>query len=622
MEGGRRPEEALAAHLRDRHLLLVLDNVEHLLPAASLLAGLLAACPCLVILATSRALIQVRGEHTLPVPLLPTPSSTALPATADGLPTLLEVQALAAFPAVALFVERAQAVWPEFALTPENAGDVTAICRRLDGLPLALELAAASIRLLPPHALLARLERRLVTLTGGARDLPERHQTLRAALAWSYDLLPDAEQALFRRFSTFAGGATLEAVETVGALKENGDGPAEDEDALEALAALVDHSLLRFVREAAGEPRYEMLETIREYASDLLTASGERDATGRSHAAHYLALAEVADAALHGPQQAAWLKRLEADVDNLRTALRWAYERGESALGLRLAWHLWYFWFARGYLREGQGWLESFLTMDGTTGGSAVALTVRARALSGAALLAYIQTDYDRAVPLSEESLALCRELGDDMGCTIALTCLGCAALDQGDYKRSQPLLEESLARARAAADPWGITTSLMNLGLLTGLRGDYARAMELLEESVALGRARGDARNVAYALDNLSTLAVAHGDLARAQIMLEESLSLHRDLGYRTGAVEGVEDMARIAAALDHPGRAARLLGAAAALRTASGEARPPYLQAPIDAVVDSVRAALGTDAFDTAWTEGSALSIEQAIVAALTRD
>ncbi len=446
-EGDRRPEESLATHLRNKDLLLVLDNVEHLLPAAPLLADLLAACPRLAILVTSRALVQVRGEHALPVPPLPLPLPLLLPLSpssapsdaCDAMPTPPELEVIAASPAVALFVERAQAVRPDFALVPENAADVAAICQRLDGLPLAIELAAARVRLLPPRALLARLERRLPTLTGGARDLPERHQTLRAALAWSYDLLPDAEQALFRRFSVFAGGATLEAVAALQC-------DAMDGDALEGLSALLDHSLLRHAGGDAGEPRYAMLETIREYAGDLLTASGEREAAERAHTAYYQALAATAELALRGSEQATWIGRLEAEVDNLRAALRWACESGESGLGLRLAGPLWYFWFARGYLREGRTWLERLLTMAELTGRPAVSPAVRAKALGGAAWLAYVQTDYDRVVSLAEESLALLRDLGDDVGCAFAFTSLGCVALDQSDYTHATPLLEESLA--------------------------------------------------------------------------------------------------------------------------------------------------------------------------------
>jgi predicted ATPase/transcriptional regulator with XRE-family HTH domain len=336
MEGDQQPEEAVIGRLRDKHALLMLDNLERLLPAAPFLADLLAACPRLAILATSRALLQIRGEQTLPVSPLALPPASAFPVTSDRAPTPQEVAALAVSPAMTLFVQRAQAVRPDFTLTAENVVDVARICQRLDGLPLALELAAARIRLLPPHALLTRLRRWLPTLTGGARDLPERHQTLRAALAWSYDLLPPGAQTLFRRFSVFAGGAPLEAID---ALKGN----TPDGDTLDEVTTLLDHSLLRSRGEVAGEPRYGMLETIREYAGDLLTTNGERATAERAHAVYYQALAERAERELRGPEQATRMERLEAEVNNLRAALRWSLLNGERDVGLCLGGALWYY---------------------------------------------------------------------------------------------------------------------------------------------------------------------------------------------------------------------------------------------------------------------------------------
>jgi tetratricopeptide (TPR) repeat protein len=362
-----------------------------------------------------------------------------------------------------------------------------------------------------------------------------------------------------------------------------------------------------------------MLETIREYAGDLLTENGERGTIEKAHASHYLAFAEVAELELRGPEQATWMNRVEAEVDNLRTALRWACDNGENEVGLRLAGSLWLFWFSRGYLREGRAWLERLLATEDATGKSTVAPAVRAKALDGAAWLAYVQTDYEQVIPRAEASLALARDLGDDLGCAIALTSLGCVALDRGEYSEALPLLEESLARARAAADSWGIAVALINLGLLSGLQGNYIRARELLEESLALGRARGDARSIAYALDNLGTFAVAQGDCARARELLEESLALHSELGDTAGAVEGLEDIARIAIVVGQPLHAARLLGAAEALRSASGAARPLYLQAPVEGAVEAAREALGTELFTVVWAEGNTLSLEQAIATAL---
>jgi predicted ATPase/transcriptional regulator with XRE-family HTH domain/uncharacterized protein HemY len=517
-QGDRRPEEALVAHLRDRRLLLVLDNFEHLLPAAPLLAELLAACPCLTLLVTSRSILRLRGEQVLPVPPLPLPDATSSPA----------VEALATAAAVALFLDRARAVWPEFALTPENAADVGAICRRLDGLPLAIELAAARIRLLPPRALLARLERRLPTLTGGPRDLPERQRTLCAALAWSYDLLSRAEQALLRRLSVFAGGATLEAVETVCRLDS-----AQEADALEWLAALVDHSLLRQEEPESGEPRLVMLETVRDYGLEQLAASGEREATEEAHARYYLALAEAAEPALRGPEQARWLERLDAEHDNLRAALGWAHDQREVDLELRLAGALWRFWWTRGYLNEGRRWLEAALT-----GGEQGSRAARARALNGAGNLAELQGDYGRAAALHEEALALGRALGDKQSIARSLGNLGNLAQRQGNYERAAALYEEALALYRELGETASIAIALNNLGSVAFVQDDCGRAATLFEESLALYRMLGDKIGSAALLMGLGLVASRQANYGRAAALLEEGLTLQRKLGDRSGSV------------------------------------------------------------------------------------
>jgi tetratricopeptide (TPR) repeat protein len=443
---------------------------------------------------------------SLPLPAAPSPA----------------VEVVAAAPAVALFVDRARAVWPDFALTPENAADVAAICRRLDGLPLAIELAAARIRLLPPRALLARLERRLPLLVGGARDLPERQRTLRAALAWSYDLLSAAEQVLLRRLSVFAGGATLDAVETVCLL----DGTLET-DGLEWLAALVDHSLLRQEDADAEEPRLGMLETIREYALEQLAASGEREATEEAHARYYLALAEAAEPALRGPEQARWLARLDAEHDNLRAALGWAQGRREGGLGLRLVAALWRFWYMRGYLSEGRSRLEAAL-VDAAPASPAL----RATALHGAGVLALQQGANGRAATFLEESLALYRTLGDRPGIANSLTSLGVVAYYQGDYGRAAALHEEALALKRELGDRWGIAISLASLGNVAQDRGDYGRAAALHEEALSLNRELGDRRGCAAALNNLGNMASERGEYERATYLYQESLALGRSLG------------------------------------------------------------------------------------------
>jgi non-specific serine/threonine protein kinase len=628
-EGGRRPEEALAAQLGVRRVLLVLDNLEHLLPATPLLADLLATCPHLAILATSRALLQVRGERALPVPPLPLPAASPPP-----------LEELAVVPAMALFVERAQAVRPEFALTAENAEAAAAICRRLEGLPLALELAAARIRLLPPRALLARLERerRLPTLMGGARDLPERHQTLRAALAWSYDLLPASEQALFRRFSVFAGGATLEAATTICP-------DYRAPDALEGLEALLDHSLLRPQGEVADEPRLGMLETLREFAGDLLTASGEREATEWAHAAYYLALAEAAEPELRGPHQAFWVGRLEAEVDNMRSALRWAREHAAMAVnapappwppsadgnlvgngaivGLRLAAALWRFWWEHGYLGEGRTWLEDFLAAEEAHAPRAreteASSGLRARALSGAGILAAEQADYEWATARLEESLALRRALGDTRGGAEVLNTLGTIARDQGDYVHATELLGESLEILQAVGDSQSVAATLSSLGEVARYRGDLDRAMALHDESFTMLRTLGDKQSIATSLYNRGLVAHDRGDHRRALALHQESLTLFHVLGDTVGVAWSLEGLAAVIGVLGQPERAARLFGTASALRSALGAPLPPAAQAGHDRTLTAVRASVAADTFDAAWAEGTAFSPEQAIAAAL---
>ena len=639
-EQGDQPlHDTLMASLRDKQLLLLLDNFEHVAAAAPLLAALLAACPHLRLLVTSRAPVHVRGEHVLPVPPLDLPDLATLPA----------VDALAQVSAVALFVARAGAVAPDFALTTQNATAVAAICARLDGLPLAIELAAPHVTLLPPPALLARLEHRLQMLVGGARDLPERQQTLRAAIAWSYDLLHAGEQALFRRLCVFVGGATLEAVEAVCHTAGDLEG-----DALGWLAALVDKSLLRREEGPGGEARVGLLETIREYGREQLATSGEQVATERSHAAYYLALAEEAEPALTGAEQVTWLARLEREHDNLRSALRWALESGEVEGGLRLAGTLWRFWVMRGYLREGRRWLETLLNRDAD-----VAPASRARALHGAGVLARDMGDCTRADLLLGESLALWRELADSTGIATALNGLGSVAWQRGDLARARALHEEGLALRQEMGDTGGVIISLNNLGLVVQDQGDLARAEALFEEVLAFFRERGNRRGIAGSLNNLGEVALAQGnltrarllceealalrqglndragiasslinlgliacaqgDLARARLLYEEGLVLFRELGDTRGVGDTMEGQAQVVAAHGHAARAAHLLGAAEAVRAAIGAPLLPRAKAAHDRTVAAARTSLGDDAFAAAWAMGATLLLEQAIALAL---
>ncbi|MFQ5794790.1 MAG: BTAD domain-containing putative transcriptional regulator [Candidatus Bipolaricaulia bacterium] len=405
---GRPLLDILKASLRGKQMLLVLDNFEQVVAAAPQVVELVAACPQLKVLVTSREPCHVRGEHVFPVPPLALPGS-------DG-KRPLAIERLTQYEAVRLFIERAVAVKPDFAVTDENAPAVAEICIRLDGLPLAIELAAARIKLLSPQALLARLGNRLKLLTGGARDLPACQQTLRDTIDWSYDLLNTGERTLFERLSVFVGGGTLEAAEAVCIGADNLELKM---DILDGLASLVDKNLLRRKEQADGEPRFLILETIREYGLERLEASGESEAIRRTHADYYLALAEQAEPKLEGPDQRMWLDRLEVEHDNLRAALVWFEQNGEAEAELRLGGALWGFWHMRGYLSEGRRWLEGALAKGEDRDVSA---SVRAKALHGAGVLTHEQGDYERATVLYEESLDLRRELGDKPGVAILLS--------------------------------------------------------------------------------------------------------------------------------------------------------------------------------------------------------
>jgi predicted ATPase/Tfp pilus assembly protein PilF/DNA-binding XRE family transcriptional regulator len=565
--GGQLLQDGVIAYLRERQLLLVVDNFEHVLPAAPLLADLLAACPQLRVLATSRATLHVRGEHEYAVPPLALPEPVA-PRCQTAAPAVLAQVA-----AVALFVQRAQAVRADFALDASNAAAVSAICRRLEGLPLALELAAARVKLLPPTALLARLERRLPLLTGGAQDAPVRQQTMRGAIAWSYDLLHAGEQALFRRLSVFAGGCTIEAVEAVCQVGSELEG-----DVLDLLGSLVDQSLLLQIGDDEAEPRFGMLETVREYVLEQLEAAGEAAMMRDCHLGWCVALAEEAAPQLTGPEQVAWLDRLEAEHDNLRAALGWARERGPGERGLRLAGALWLFWLTRGHLSEGRGWLEAALAGDGSASPA-----TRATALNGAGMLAYVQCDYPRATALHEEALALRRTLGDKQGIANSLLNLGLVAYRQGDYGRAAARHEESLKLARDLGDRRGIANSLSNLGHVAYRQGDYGRAAALYEESLALRRDLGDRAGIAECFEGLAVVAAALGslgtvasdqrDCGRAADLLEESLTLFRDLGDTWGMAFSLNSLGDVAHQQGDYARAAALHEEALALQRALGD-------------------------------------------------
>jgi predicted ATPase len=529
--------ELLAALLQSKHLLLVLDNVEQVLEAAPIVATLVATCPRLVVLATSRAALRVRNEQQYRVPPLATPAAE-VGGRADA----------ADYGALRLFEARAQEVQLDFALAADNVAVVAQVCRRLDGLPLAIELAAARIALLPPPALLARLERRLALLRGGARDLPARQQTLRATIDWSHGLLTAEEKTLFRRLAVFAGGCTAETLASaewnaLGAPRDGAAALASPDTVLETLAALVDQSLIVVqtfadprAASAGAEPgtRFGLLETIREYALEQLAASGEEAAVRLAHATHYLVLAEGAEVEIKGAQQALWLARLVAEHDNLRSALRWALESENVALALRLGSKLWRFWYMAGHLSEGRNWLDRILAQN--AGLQPEHAAERAWVLRGASVLAVRQGDLARGGELAAESLAIQRAEGDETGVASALNTLGNVAREQGALDRAVELYEQSLALRRGQGDSRGMAVVLNNLGTMVRYQGDLERSALLHEESLALRRALGDTWGAANALHNLAQVSYEQGDPARALGLAEESLALRRDLGDKHG--------------------------------------------------------------------------------------
>ena len=625
-------EEALAEALADRCTLLILDNLEQLGSPADQLGWLLARSPESCALITSRSALRLRGEHELPIEPFATPDPTDLPPLDD----------VSANPAVALFVERASSVRPSFALTAENARDVVEICRRLDGLPLAIELAAARTKLLAPSQLLPRLANRLQLLTGGPRDLPERQQTLRDTIAWSHDLLSEPERAVFRRLAVFAGGATLDGATAV-------LGDEAGVDLLEALSGLVDHSLLRPVDGADGEPRFAMLETIRDFATEQLAAAGEEAAYRGRLIEHVRALTEQARLDLFGRNQAVWLRRLVAEQETLRAAIRWAHESGDAASAQVIAGALPRFWEIQGSFAEGCGWLELALSIG--TGTS----RERANALVGLATLSRRQGDFAKAVRCYEEALAMFRALDDTSGIASALNNLGVVAQDRGDYAAARLLLEEALANFRALADRQRIAASLNNLGMVARRQGDLVSATALYEESLGIWDELGDALRRALALNNLGVVSYGQGqlplaeeryrsalalyrqledrsgtalslnnlaevlrdrgDLAQSVVLWQESLALRFVQGDRAGIAECLAGIAKIATAAGLDDRAVHLFAVAGRLQEEIGVSIPPREREAQDRAIADLRRRFAANEFEPAWRAGRAMTVAQAL-------
>ena len=672
----------LRGFLHEKHFLLLLDNFEQVVSAAPDLAELLITCPKVKILVTSRAALHVQGEQEFPVPPLSLPKQAHLLASDN----------LAHYAAVDLFVQRAQAVKPDFLFTSANAHAVAEICIRLDGLPLAIELAAARSKLLPPQALLQRLSHMLSVLTGGVQNVPARQQTIRNTISWSYHLLDAAEQRLFQRLSVFVGSYTLDAVEAVCGVFADGTAHI-----LDGVASLLDKSLLQQTEQEGEDVSLLMLETIREYGLEALANSGEEEITRQAHAAYYLALAEKAEPEFCGAEQARWLQRLEHEHDNLRAALNWSLTQGRARhrmeMALRLGGALRRFWLVHAHIGEGRTFLDQALAESGE-----VSPAVRAKALMTAANLAVGQNDYDRTQTLCQESLALFRELNDQPGIAFSLYLLGAVSWTRGDPTTGYSLLRQALALFREGGIKDHIAWSLYLLGLFDGIQGEYARAYSLFEESLALHRQMQHKRGIAFSLIHMAQLlfvsqtdqsavdslleegfalarelgdkdstaystmlqgqiALSRGDTESARTLLERSSKLYREVGSQHGIAESLSQLARVVATqgdnslayalyveslaiareLRHPGLiascleglaqvmaaqarifwAARLWGAAEALRASASLPRPPVEQPVHERSVATARHQLGEKAFAAAWLQGRSMTPEQAFAA-----
>ena len=634
-DGDRPVLERLLDYLRRRSLLLILDNFEQLLPAGPVVADLLAASPGLKVLVTSRAALKVRGEHELLVPPL------ALP----DLRLLLDHDALAHNPSVALFVERARAVRSTFALTDNNAQTVAEIAVRLDGLPLAIELAAAHLRLFSPRELLTRLDHRLPLLTGGARDVPARQRTLRGAVAWSYDLLDEAQQRVFRRMAVFVGGCALDAAEAV-----CGTSVDSDLDILERIASLVDVNLLRREAGADDESRLGMLETIREYGLEQLEANGEAAELRQRHAEYYLGLAESADVMPWGTWERSSLDRLEREHDNVRAALAWSPDGLQGVdLVARLAAAMSWFWYIRGHFAEGRRWIEGVLATHAARAGSS-----RAQLLANGWFLEQVPREYRRSVADLNESLELYQRLRDQRGIVWATMILGLDAYWAGDMEMAGIRFEASLAQARPTGEPWLIAGGHYLLGLLASARGElelaathlesgvamlraigerlilgrmlarlgdvvsaqgeHMRAFGLAEESLTIAREFGDAAGLIQALLSLGRVLHARAVHGRAADCFREALELARRAGPRVNAAPAVYSLGRIAQASGDLHHAARLFGAAEAMHERFSVTLPAHGTADHQRSLTALRSSLGDAAVDTLFDEGRAMSWESA--------
>jgi predicted ATPase/DNA-binding XRE family transcriptional regulator len=585
--------------LLDREMLLILDNFEHLLAAGPTIGELFGACPEITVLVTSRATLGIAAEHEYPVSPLPLPANLST----------LSSPALAELEVVRLFVQRAKTVQPGFEATPANVASIAGIAERLDGIPLAIELAAARTRLLSPAAILARLDKRLPLLTGGAVDLPPRQQTLRATVAWSYDLLEEDAQLLFRRLSVFAGGFTADAAESLCASLRT---RVMDMQMLDRLHYLVDRSLVVPLPQPDGEPRFMMLETLREYALEQQERATENDIIRDLHARHFANLVHEAEPHLVMADQVTWFDLLEVELLNLRKALAWLLER-DPALALRMATDLNRFWDHHSHLREGQRWLESALERAGN-----VSPGLRGRALWGIGVLSIVEGDYERAQGALTESLACAREAGDRYVAGFALNGLGTVALHQGDLVRATAAHEEGLADLRHMGDRDGIAALLGNLGYDALLKREFESAVALCEESLALYVELSSDHGIASMSGNLGRALLETGALDQAGEVLRQALWTGNRLGNKWYMAVAVEGFAILAGLRESWARSARLFGALDTLIRSSNIALHPFNEQSNRRYLALVRGNLDVATFDAAWEQGAALALDDAVVLA----
>lgn len=623
--GGKPILEILKDFLRDKRMLIVVDNFEQVIDAAPKIAELLSAAAKLKILITSRVPLHLSAEREFSVPPLAVPAANLFD---DYLPSHLLhsdlLDDLQKYEAVKLFIERARNAKSNFALTAENARSVAEISAHLEGLPLAIELAAARVKILSPQLILTKLENRLKLLTGGARDLPARQQTMRGAIEWSYELLSEDEKRLFRRLAVFSGGFTIESAEAVCAIYElqiTNDEPSEDQilktadqiEFLDLITSLVDQNLLVVKEQADGESRFRMLEVVREYALESLEAKEEAGAMRRSHAAYFLALGEAAEPDLQGEQVVECLNRLEEEHDNLRAVLRWSCKQNIQ-IATRLAASLRSFWILRGHLKEGRQWFEEASKLGGN-----IPAAVHLKLLIGAGNMAQFQGDYKTAQKMYEEGLAVSKKSGDRRQVALSNRSLGAIAQRQGNFTAARKYVEESLAISRMLNDLFGIAASLNRLGDIANTEGDYMAARPLIEESLAINKQCGNKASVSNSLSNLGTVAFGEGDFKAARSHFAEALAMARVLGLKIVISYALDGFAALAAKHDKKEHAAQLSGAAERLRESMGHDIDPAERHFRAAYHTELKSTMDETAFAKLYEQGHKMKFEEVVALCL---